>query len=263
MVITGLALLLTKAWLAYWSDTRGIYNKHYCIRSLNNCFLIGTRIRNGRSKLGRGGGFDANFNIKLETTVTFQVTVKFGRTFWHLIFFTLGTFGTLAIVCDHLWPYTTTYVCDSLWPLATVCDHLRPFTTMCDRLRQFTTIWDSLRPFATICDCLRRFATVCDHLRPLMTVCDQLRLFATVCDHLRTFATICDCLWPFGIFATVCVYLRPILTIWAFCDNPQVVLVANAGPLYVMLVRQWNIFIKCEWWSERSVAERSNTLGQH
>ena len=74
-------LLLTKAWLAYRSDTRGIYNMHYCIRSLNNCFLIGTSIRNGLSKLGRGGGFDANLNIKLETTVTFQVTVKFGRTF--------------------------------------------------------------------------------------------------------------------------------------------------------------------------------------
>ena len=81
MVITDLALLLTKAWLAYRFDTRGIYNMHHCIRSLNNCFLIGTSIRNGRSKLGRGGGSDANFNIKLETTVTFQVTVKFGRTF--------------------------------------------------------------------------------------------------------------------------------------------------------------------------------------
>ena len=202
MVITGLALLLTKAWLTYRSDTQGIYNMHYCIRSLNNCFLIGTSIRNGRTKLGRGGGFDANFIIKLETTVTFQVTVKFGRTFWHLIFFTLGTFGTLATVCDHLWRFTTIYVCDRLWPLATVCDYLRPFTTMYDHVRPFTTIWDSLRPFATICDCLRPFATTYDSLRPIATICDCLRPFATVCDHLRLFVTIwniCDCL---RLFAT-------------------------------------------------------------
>ena len=94
---------------------------------------------------------------QLETTVTFQVTVKFG----HRLFATCGPFGTFET-------FRTSGTFGTFETLRTfgAFETYGTFETF-GMLRTFVNLEDlkNLRPLVAICNRLRTFATSSDHFR--------------------------------------------------------------------------------------------------